>query len=40
MLMREAREQIVEYGIKCSEAGLCPGTSGNISAFSAEKYRQ
>ena len=37
MLLQQEREQIVEYGIKCSEAGLCPGTSGNISAFNAEK---
>ena len=31
MLMQTERELIVEYGIKMSEAGLCPGTSGNLS---------
>ena len=32
MLLLEEREQIVAFGIKASERGLCPGTSGNISA--------
>lgn len=31
MLMYEERRQIVEYGKKMSSAGLCPGTSGNLS---------
>ena len=31
MLMREAREALVEYGKKLSAARLCPGTSGNLS---------
>ena len=33
MLMREERELVVEYGKKLSAAGLCPGTSGNISIY-------
>ncbi len=37
MLMQEEREQIVEYGKKMSAAGLCTGTSGNISIYNAEK---
>ncbi len=37
MLMQEERELIVEYGKKLSASGLCPGTSGNISIFNAEK---
>ncbi len=37
MLMQEERELIVEYGKKLSESGLCPGTSGNISIFNADK---
>lgn len=37
MLMREERELIVEYGKKMSAAGLCTGTSGNISVYNAEK---
>ena len=31
MLMQAEREQLVEYGKKLSRAGLCPGTSGNLS---------
>ena len=37
LLLQEEREQVVEYGIRCSEARLCPGTSGNISAFNRDK---
>ena len=37
MLMQEERELVVEYGKKVSLAGLCPGTSGNISIYNAEK---
>lgn len=37
MLMREERELIAEYGRKLSAAGLCPGTSGNISIYDADK---
>ena len=37
MLLQEEREQIVEYGKKMSAAGLCTGTSGNISIYNAEK---
>lgn len=37
MLMKEERKLIVEYGKKLSESGLCPGTSGNISIYNAEK---
>lgn len=37
MLMQEERELIVEYGKKLSTSGLCPGTSGNISIYNAEK---
>ena len=37
MLLLEEREQIVAFGIKASERGLCPGTSGNISAFNREQ---
>lgn len=36
MLMQKEREQIVEYGKKMSLAGLCPGTSGNISIYDPE----
>ena len=36
MLMQEERELIVEYGKKMSLAGLCPGTSGNISIYNRE----
>ena len=37
MLLQKEREQVVEYGLKASEAGLCPGTSGNISVYNAEQ---
>ena len=37
MLLQKEREEVVAYGKKVSEAGLCPGTSGNISVFNAEK---
>lgn len=37
MLLQKEREQIVEYGLKVSKAGLCPGTSGNISIFNKEE---
>ena len=33
MLMREACEQIVEYGKRVYESGLCVGTSGNLSVY-------
>ena len=33
MLMAAERELVAEYGRKLSAAGLCPGTSGNISIF-------
>ena len=36
MLMQLAREQLVEYGKKLSLAGLCPGTSGNLSVYDPE----
>lgn len=36
MLMQKEREEIVEYGKKLSLAGLCPGTSGNISVYDPE----
>lgn len=36
MLLAAERELIVEYGKKLSAAGLCPGTSGNISIFVPE----
>lgn len=36
MLMQKERELIVEYGKKMSLAGLCPGTSGNISVYDPE----
>ena len=35
--MQEERELIVQYGEKLSASGLCPGTSGNISIYNAEK---
>ena len=38
MLMKEAREQIVEYGKKLSESGLTPGTAGNISIYDPELH--
>lgn len=34
MLMQKERELVTEYGRKLSAAGLCPGTSGNLSIFS------
>lgn len=37
MLMRTERELVVEYGKKLSASELCPGTSGNISIYNAEK---
>ncbi|MBQ7174283.1 MAG: class II aldolase/adducin family protein [Lachnospiraceae bacterium] len=36
MLMKKERELIVEYGKKMSGAGLCPGTSGNVSIYDSE----
>ena len=33
MLMRAEREVLVDYGKKLSLAGLCPGTSGNLSVY-------
>lgn len=33
MLMQRERELIAEYGRKLSNAGLCPGTSGNLSIY-------
>ena len=33
MLMRAEREALVDYGKKLSLAGLCPGTSGNLSVY-------
>lgn len=36
MLMQKERELVAEYGRKLSAAGLCPGTSGNLSIFSPE----
>ncbi|WP_312279315.1 class II aldolase/adducin family protein [Oscillibacter sp.] len=36
MLMQKERELVVVYGRKLSVAGLCPGTSGNLSIFSPE----
>ena len=36
MLMLQERELIVEFGKKMSEAGLCPGTSGNLSIYDPE----
>ncbi len=33
MLMEKEREAIVAYGKKMSAAGLCPGTSGNLSIY-------
>ncbi len=35
MKMKYERELVVEYGIKLREAGLCPGTSGNLSILDA-----
>ncbi len=36
MLMQCEREALVEYGKKLSRAGLCPGTSGNLSVCDPE----
>ena len=36
MLMQKERELVAEYGRKMSAAGLCPGTSGNLSVYSPE----
>ena len=36
MLMEKERIEIVEYGKKMSSAGLCKGTSGNISIYDPE----
>lgn len=36
MLMNEERKQIVEYGRKLFQSGLCKGTAGNISVFDRE----
>ena len=33
MLMRAESEALVDYGKKLSLAGLCPGTSGNLSVY-------
>ena len=35
MLMQSERKLIAEYGRKMSSAGLCPGTSGNLSVYDA-----
>lgn len=37
MLMQKEREEIVEYGKKSSELGLCTGTAGNISIYDPEQ---
>ena len=37
MLMEKERQEIVDYGKKMSSVGLTNGTSGNISAYDAEK---
>jgi len=37
MILREEREQVVEYGRKMVEAGLTVGTFGNVSAYHEEK---
>ncbi|WP_293009299.1 MULTISPECIES: class II aldolase/adducin family protein [unclassified Oscillibacter] len=36
MLMQKERELVTEYGRKLSAAGLCPGTSGNLSIYRPE----
>lgn len=36
MRMQKERELVAEYGRKLRAAGLCPGTSGNLSIFSPE----
>lgn len=35
-MLEKERSEIVYYGRKMSEAGLCPGTNGNISIYNAE----
>lgn len=35
MLMHTERELIADYGRRMSTAGLCPGTSGNLSVYDA-----
>ncbi|HCX64949.1 MAG TPA: L-fuculose-phosphate aldolase [Eubacteriaceae bacterium] len=37
MLLKEEREQVVEYGIKLVENNLTTGTGGNISVYNREK---
>ncbi|WP_353095257.1 L-fuculose-phosphate aldolase [Tissierella praeacuta] len=37
MLMKEEREQIVEYGKKLLTSGLTKGTGGNLSIYNREK---
>ena len=37
MKMQKERELVVEYGKKLKSAGLCPGTSGNLSICSADR---
>ena len=37
MLLREEREQVVEYGKRMSADGLSKGTSGNISVFNEKE---
>ena len=39
MIMEKERRLIVEYGIRLSKAGLCPGTSGNLSICLRDKDR-
>ena len=37
MLMHTERELIADYGRRMSTAGLCPGTSGNLSVYDAAR---
>lgn len=37
MLYKKQRKKLVKYGKKLSRAGLCPGTSGNLSIFIPEE---
>lgn len=37
MLMKEEREQIVEYGKKLLTSGLTKGTGGNLSIFNRKE---
>jgi L-fuculose-phosphate aldolase len=37
MLMEQAREELVTYGIKICEGGLTKGTGGNLSVFDREQ---